>query len=382
VLILNYRQLGNTKEEVSILGFGCMRFPTTDDDQIDREKSFEMLKYGIDHGVNYLDTAWPYHGGDSEGFVGDFLQQYDLREDIYLATKLPSWLIESYDDMEKYLDKQLKRLKTDHIDFYLLHSLNKKSWKNLKDNNVFQFIEEMKAKGKIKHIGFSFHDDLKTFKTIVDDYDHWDFCQIQLNYLDEEEQAGLEGMHYARERGLGIIIMEPLRGGNLVGRAPADVMALWEQAEQKRSLPEWGLKYLYNKPAVDIVLSGMSHLDHVKENIKISDEATVGCLTAAEEQLIDEVKKTYLERIQVNCTDCKYCMPCPHGVNIPRTLRFYNEAHMFDDFETPTQAYLDSVDEDNRAHQCIDCGICLDKCPQKIQIPDFLKKAEGLYKGE
>lgn len=380
-LSMQYRQMKNTDEEVSILGFGCMRFPVINGDEkkIDIKKSEAMLDYAIDHGVNYLDTAWPYHQEASEVFVGNYLEKRNLRDDVYLATKLPSWLIKKREDMDLYLNKQLKRLKTDYIDFYLIHSLNAKSWKNLKDNGIFDFMKDVKEKGIVKHIGFSFHDELSVFKEIVDDYDGWEFTQIQLNYLDEEEQAGLEGMHYARERGLGIIIMEPLRGGNIVGDIPEDIAAIWDEAENKKPYPEWALKYLWNKPEVDLVLSGMSHIDHVKGNVKYAEDSHVNCLNDQERALIQRVKTKYLEKIEVPCTNCKYCMPCPYGVNIPRAFRGLNEAKLFENVEQSKKEYLNAVGEEHLASKCTECNVCIEKCPQHINIPTDLKKVVNMF---
>ena len=378
---MQYRQMKNTDEEVSILGFGCMRFPIINGDEkkIDVQKSEEMLDYAIDHGVNYLDTAWPYHQEASEVFVGNYLEKRDLRDDVHLATKLPSWLIKKREDMDLYLNKQLKRLKTDYIDFYLIHSLNAKSWKNLKDNGIFDFMKDVKEKGIVKHIGFSFHDQLPVFKKIVDDYDAWEFTQIQLNYLDEEEQAGLEGMHYARDKGLGIIVMEPLRGGNIVGEIPNDIAEIWDEAEKKKPYPEWALKYLWDKPEVDLVLSGMSHIDHVKGNVKYAEDSHVNCLDNQERGLIQRVKEKYLEKIEVPCTNCKYCMPCPYGVNIPRAFRGLNEAKLFESVEASKKEYLNAVGEDHLASKCTECNVCVEKCPQNINIPVELKKIINMF---
>jgi len=378
---MQYRQMKNTDEEVSILGFGCMRFPVINKDEkkINIEKSEAMLDYAIDNGVNYLDTAWPYHQEASEVFVGNYLEKRNLRDDVHLATKLPSWLIKKREDMDLYLNKQLKRLKTDYIDFYLIHSLNAKSWKNLKDNGIFEFMNDIKEKGIVKHIGFSFHDELPVFKEIVDDYDGWEFTQIQLNYLDEEEQAGLEGMHYAREKGLGIIIMEPLRGGNIVGDIPEDIAEIWAEAEHKKTYPEWALKYLWDKPEVDLVLSGMSHIDHVKGNVKYAEDSCVNCLDDQERALIQRVKTKYLEKIEVPCTNCKYCMPCPYGVNIPRAFRGLNEANLFENIEQSKKEYLNAVGEDHLASKCTECNVCIEKCPQHINIPVDLKKVVNMF---
>lgn len=378
---MQYREMENTNEEVSILGFGCMRFPVIngEDKNINIEKSEEMLDYAIDNGVNYLDTAWPYHQEASEVFVGNYLQKKGLRDDVHLATKLPSWLIKKREDMDLYLNKQLKRLQTDYIDFYLIHALSAKSWKNLKDHGIFEFMKDIKEKGLVKHVGFSFHDELPVFKEIVDDYADWEFTQIQLNYLDEEEQAGLEGMHYAREKGLGIIVMEPLRGGNIVGDIPEDIADIWAEAKEEKSYPEWALKYLWDKPEVDLVLSGMSHIDHVKDNVKYADDGKVNCLTDAERGLIDRVKEQYLDKIEVPCTNCKYCMPCPYDVNIPRAFKGLNEVKLFENYEQSKESYFNALGDKNLASKCTECNVCVEKCPQHINIPVELKKVVKMF---
>ncbi len=374
-----FRKFGRTNEEISILGFGCMRFPIIDDksDQIDEEKAIEMLRYAIDQGLNYVDTAYPYHGGMSEPFVGKALQD-GYREKVHLATKLPSWLINTREDMDKYLNEQLERLQTDHIDFYLVHALSEKYWSNLKELGIFEFLNEALADGRIKYAGFSFHDNVKLFKEIVDAYD-WTFCQIQYNYLDEEYQAGREGLQYAAERGLGIIIMEPLRGGKLANNIPDSVQAVWDRAKVKRTPVEWALRYLWDYPEIGIVLSGMSEMEHIKENIRIASEAYAETLTGEEKLLIDEVNRIYKSKMQVNCTTCKYCMPCPVGVNIPGMFNFLNNAFIFNNVETEKKRYNTLVKEEQRASNCVECGKCEEVCPQHIPIRDMLKKVVGTF---
>jgi predicted aldo/keto reductase-like oxidoreductase len=325
-----YRTLGNTGQELSILGFGCMRLPIIDGKhyQIDAEKATQMLHYAIDQGVNYIDTAYPYHSaipmqeGMSEVFVGKALQN-GYRDQVHLATKLPSWLIKSRADMDYYLNQQLARLQTDHIDFYLLHSMNVRNWQNLKQLGVFEFLDCALADGRIKYAGFSFHDELPLFKEIVDAY-NWSFCQIQYNFMDEEYQAGREGLEYAAAKGLGIVIMEPLRGGSLSTRIPAAVQDVWDQADTKRSPVEWALRFVWNHPAVNVVLSGMNEMEHVIENINIASQAHPDSLTEKEKGLIETAKGLYRSRTKVNCTNCQYCMPCPNGVNIPGNFSILN----------------------------------------------------------
>lgn len=369
-----YRKFGKTNEEVSILGFGCMRFPVIDKDfkKINEEEAIEQLRYGIDNGINYIDTAYIYHGGMSEPLVGKALKD-GYREKVKLATKLPSWLVHSREDMDKYLNEQLEKLQTDHIDFYLVHALNKGYWENLKKHNVFDFLDKALADGRIKYAGFSFHDDLSLFKEIVDYYD-WSFCQIQYNYMDENYQAGKEGLKYAAEKGLGIVIMEPLRGGSLTRNIPQDVKAIWDKAEIKRTPAEWGFKFLWNHPEVSVVLSGMNEIQQIEENIKSAEDAYPNSLTEKEVALINKVKEIYESRIKVNCTNCKYCMPCPFGIDIPSNFECLNEASIYGDIEASRNKYNSSLKSSQKASNCKECGKCEEACPQHIQIRKMLKE--------
>ncbi|MGB9928564.1 MAG: aldo/keto reductase [Methanosarcina sp.] len=366
-----YRRLGQTSEDVSILGFGTMRLPTIrgDDSNVDEEKAIRMLQYAIDSGVNYIDTAYPYHGGMSEVVVGNALQN-GYREKVYIATKLPSWLITSREDMDRYLNEQLERLKTDHIDFYLIHALNKDFWATVKKNGVFDFLNSALKDGRIRYTGFSFHDDITLFKEIVDSYS-WDLCQIQYNFMDENFQAGKEGLMYAASKRLGVVIMEPLRGGYLVSTVPQDIQSVWDSAAIKRSPVEWSLRYLWNYPEITVVLSGMSDLSHVEDNVRLADKGMPNSLTEDENQLIAKVNKIYKSKMKVNCTGCQYCMPCPSGVNIPECFKFYNNAEMFDNVEGEKLQYENL---EGKASNCTECGQCEEKCPQQSPIRDRLKE--------
>ncbi|CEQ17552.1 aldo/keto reductase [Paraclostridium sordellii] len=266
---MRYREFGSTGEKISILGFGCMRFPQTDG-KINEDETLKMVRYAIDNGVNYIDTAYPYHGGESELVVGRILKD-GYREKVNLATKLPSWNIKSREDMDKYLNEQLKKLQTNYIDFYLVHALDKELWDNLVKNGIFDFLDEIKRKKKVRYVGFSFHDKYEVFEKIIDDYG-WDFTQIQYNYIDEDYQAGTKGLEYAYKKGLGIVIMEPLRGGKLVNNLSNDIKDIIKFANTKKSPIKWAFKFLYNKSEIGIVLSGMSTMEQVIENIKICDE--------------------------------------------------------------------------------------------------------------
>lgn len=378
-----YRNFGKTNEKVSTLGFGCMRLPLIpggDATNIDEEKSIKLIRSAIDKGVNYIDTAYPYHGtgmghgGASEPFVGRALKD-GYREKVKLATKLPSWLINSRSDMDKYLNEQLERLQTDHIDFYLVHSLNRKDWDRLKKNGIDEFLDSALKDGRIKYAGFSFHDKLDLFKEIVDYYD-WSFCQIQYNYLDEEFQAGTEGLKYAAERGLGITIMEPLRGGKLVNNLPREAKEAFNEADIKRTPAEWALKWVWNHPEVSVILSGMNSMDQVEENIKIASETEAHSLTEEELKLIDKVNNIIKGKVKVNCTACGYCMPCPAGVNIPGCFSAYNNYGMFGKDET----YNIMIRRRNQeASNCVKCGKCETHCPQGISIRKELEKVNEVF---
>lgn len=383
-----YRKLGKSGAEVSTLGFGCMRLPVIDNDptRINEELAVPMLRRAIDAGVTYVDTAYPYHSsemtlpGASEPFVGRALQN-GYREKVKIATKLPSWMMKSRQDMDRVLDHQLERLQTDSIDCYLLHALNRKFWADLRPLGVFDFIERALADGKIKHIGFSYHDGPELFKEIVAAYD-WSFCQIQYNYLDEETQAGRDGLEYAADKGLGVIIMEPLRGGNLAAKLPTEAEAILCEAPLKRSNAEWALRWIWNHPQVTTILSGMSELAQVEENCRIAADAQAGSMTVDELSRIEQVKQVYQGRMKVPCTKCNYCLPCPAGVDIPGNLSSFNEYYLFDAERhriTTRILYGMLVAADARADKCTECGQCLERCPQQIEIPQELKAVAATF---
>lgn len=371
-----YRKLGQTDKMASILGFGTMRLPTIgdDDSQVDEEKAVKMIRYAIDSGINYIDTAYPYHGGMSESVIGKALEG-GYREKVYLATKLPSWLITSREDMDRYLNEQLEKLRTDHIDFYLLHALNKDFWELVKKNGVFDFLNSALSEGKIRYTGFSFHDNIGLFKEIVDSYS-WDLCQIQYNFMDENFQAGHEGLMYAVSKGLGVVIMEPLRGGYLVSSVPSEVKKIWDSAEIKRSPVEWGFQYLWDYPEISVVLSGMSDLAQVKNNLEFAEKGLPNSLTQDEKKLISKVKEIYRSKTRVYCTGCHYCMPCPSGVNIPETFKFLNNAEMFDRIEEEKLLYSGL---EGKASNCTECGQCEEKCPQQTPIREMLKDVVNIF---
>lgn len=374
---MQYRKFGNLGFEISTFGFGCMRLPIIGqgNQQIDEPRAIEMIRYAIDHGVNYVDTAYPYHGGNSETLVGKALK-VGYRARVKLATKLPSWLINTTEDMEKYLDQQLAKLDTEYVDFYLLHALDKERWEKLKGLGALEFLDRMKKIGKIRHAGFSFHDELPVFKEIIDG-GKWDMCQIQLNFLDENYQAGMEGLHYAAERGIPVVIMEPLKGGSLVNELPEDVQKVWNSAEIHRSPVEWAFRWVGNLPEVVTVLSGVGSLEQVKDNIAIFEQAKANSLSEKEIALIEEVKEIYHSRIKVGCTGCSYCMPCPSGVAIPDIFRMYNDSSVFGKVAENRRQYAGLVKENRDASQCVECGSCESACPQHIDVIEKLKNARA-----
>ena len=371
------REMGKTGEKVSALGFGCMRLPTCDDQSIDVDEATRMLRFAIDNGVDYVDTAWGYHNGQSEPFVGSALQD-GYRDKVNLASKLPSWLIKSREDMDYYLNEQLRRLRTDVIDFYLIHALNRRYWKNLKEHDIFEFMDSALASGRIRHIGFSFHDTLDVFKEIIDSYG-WEFCQIQYNFVDTEHQAGLEGLKYAAGKGIGVAVMEPLRGGKLATNVRDDILSIWNSSGIDRTPAAWALRWVWNDPDVGVVLSGMSTMDQVRENIETAREASPYSMSSSELTIVDKVREEYKKRIKVSCTGCSYCMPCPSGVAIPTCFDFFNDAYMFDSIEDHKKAYLRSVKKENRASLCVECGRCEELCPQNIPIIEQLKEVSSLF---
>jgi predicted aldo/keto reductase-like oxidoreductase len=370
---MQYRTFGRLDWKVSALGFGCMRLPIIGADQanIDEPEATQMLRYAIDHGVNYVDTAYPYHEGNSERVVGRALKD-GYREKVKLATKLPCWLVETADDFDKYLNQQLERLQTDRIDFYLLHGLNGKRWPKMRDLGALAWAEKAIADGRIGHIGFSFHDEYPVFQEIVDAYD-WTFCQIQYNYMDIEEQAGTRGLQHAASKGLAVVIMEPLRGGRLVD-PPEPVQEIWDSAAKKRTPADWALQWLWNQPEVSVVLSGMSTMVHVEENVASADSSGPGTLTAEERALVARVREKYRQLGPIPCTACGYCMPCPNGVNIPRNLEIYNEGVMYGRPDKARRSYSVWLPEDERASACVECGECEELCPQGIPISEWMPR--------
>jgi len=381
---MKYRNFGNTGLKVSALGFGCMRLPVVDGDsgKIDEPLATAMLRNAIDQGLNYVDTAWTYHSEQSEPFVGRVLQE-GYREKVNLATKMPSWLVKSHEDLERLFNTQLERLQTDHIDFYLLHALNAGYWDNYLKVRVFDWAERKLAEGQIRHLGFSFHDRYEVFNKILNGYNNWDFCQLQYNYMDVDEQAGKRGVLEAAEKGLGVIVMEPLRGGKLaVQDPPAQVAEAFSQSQRDWTMAEWALQWLWDQPEVSLLLSGMSTMEQVEQNLRSASRSGVGSLSEDDHATVSRVQQAWSGLAPVACTNCEYCMPCPNGVQIPRIFKLYNESVMYDRQGRGQNAYQNEFKDDQRADMCVECGQCEELCPQSIQIIQQLKNAHAYLTGE
>ena len=361
---MQYRKFGNTGRDVSILGFGMMRMKRNEAGNYDEQWSIDTLRYAIDNGLNYVDTAYAY--GDSERITGLALQD-GYREKVTLASKIPLDMMKEEADFERILNEELERLQTDHIDAYLLHAMSRKRWDAYMEQfHIIDHLEKAKADGKIRYIGFSFHDDLSAFQYILDGYDKWDFCQIQLNYLDTNYQAGLEGLRLAHERGLAVVIMEPLRGGRLAD-VPEDVAALLPKAPV-----ETALDYLWNLPEVTVVLSGMSELEQVEQNLCYASRASAGMLTEEEIANIHTAGDKMRTLLSIPCTGCNYCNVCPQNVAIPEIFAAVNQ-YQVDGHSAKVRKIFAELGERNAA-ACIGCGACEKKCPQHIAIPEELAK--------
>ena len=369
---MEYRENPRNHQKLSALGYGCLRF-TRKGSGIDQKKAEEEMALAIESGVNYFDTAYTYPG--SEEALGTFLAK-GYRDRVKIATKLPHYYIKKPEDMDRYFNEELARLKTDHVEYYLMHMLNDpKAWERLCTLGIREWIAEKKRTGQIENIGFSFHGGTENFIRLLDAYD-WDFCQIQYNYMDEHSQAGRAGLQYANAKGLPVIIMEPLRGGRLVAGLPASAKKLIEETTPSRSAAEWGLRWLWNQPEVTVVLSGMNDVDQVKENVRIASDARVGSFGEEEQAVIDRIREEINRYVKVPCTGCGYCMPCPKGVAIPVCFQAYNTSYT-DSLFSGLKAYFmcNALRGQNTgASACVACGRCKTHCPQGIDIPTELVK--------
>lgn len=377
---MRYRKAGDTGLEVSQLGFGCMRFTRTGG-RIDQEKAERELDEAFARGVTYYDVAYTYPG--CEEALGRWLDRDGHRSRIVLATKMPHYMCKRTDDFDRYFSEQLTRLRTDHIDFYLMHMLTSlTSWERVVDLGVIDWIAHEKESGRIGHIGFSFHGGVADFKQIVDAYP-WEFCQIQLNYLDAHAQAGLEGLHYAAEKGLPVVVMEPLRGGRLVNSLPKDALAAFASADPSLTPADWGFQWLWNLPEVTCVLSGMNSLEQVDQNCALADRVSAGSLGPAEGMAYDAAISAIKKTERVGCTGCGYCMPCPHGVDIPTCFRCYNAAAI-EGRRAGLTSYIQLTtlrSEPTNAGRCVACGACMRKCPQGIKIPEVMQGVRKEFEG-
>lgn len=369
---MEYREMKNIGTKTSLLGFGCMRFPTNADGSINEEEALAMIDKAYHAGVNYFDTAYPYHGGKSEGVTGKALARYP-RDSYYLATKLPIWAIQTIEDVERIFHEQLDRLQKDYVDFYLLHALNKNRWELIKELHIIEYCEKLKAEGKIKYLGFSFHDSYEVFEEILTSY-HWDFCQIQLNYMDKDEQATLKGVELAERLHIPMVIMEPVKGGSLA-QLPEDISKLFRAVKPEASDSSWALRYVASFSNIKVVLSGMSTMAQVEDNLKTF--ANFEPLSEKEQETIVQVADALHARVQNGCTGCKYCMPCPAGVNIPGSFQVWNEYHMYQNVQDTKNTWRGEIPEEARPKNCIKCGKCERVCPQKISIREDLEKVQA-----
>ena len=366
---MEHRKLEKLGIAPSLLGFGCMLFPLTEEGNINEAEAEKMLDTAIAAGVNYIDTAYPYHNGDSEPFVGRVLKKYD-RNSFYLATKLPVWQIKTLDDAKRIFQEQFERLDVDYVDFYLLHCLDKEKWQTVLDLGIIPYMEGLQKDGKIRYFGFSFHDDFETFKAIAE-YRSWDFCQIQYNYVDTDIQAGDRGYELTEELGIPLVIMEPIKGGSLA-TLPEDVTLPFREFHPDASISSWALRWVASKPNVKVVLSGMSTQEQVEDNLKTFSNFQP--LSLKEKEIVANVAAAIKARTKNGCTGCAYCMPCPCGVNIPQNFRIWNDLSMYRNIDRIKQMYFKELEEGARANQCQECGQCEEVCPQSLSIRENLKQ--------
>lgn len=355
-----------------------MRFPILNGNstEINEPEATRMVRSAIDQGVNYLDTAYVYHGGSSEKFLGRALKD-GYRDKVKIATKLPIWNVKSEDSFEQLLSEQLERLQTDHIDFYLLHGLGSQTWRGtVKTFDLISKANKALEDGRIRHLGFSFHDNYDAFEEIATGYDKWTFCQIQYNYLDTEKQAGTKGLKLAASLGLAVIVMEPLLGGRLA-TLPASVQQAVDEFPVKRTPVEWALQWLWSQPEVSLILSGMSTFEQVQDNIKFASRSKVNSFSSDEQGLIEQLQQRFQERVAIPCTDCKYCMPCASGVQIPQIFSIYNDGKFWDNPNMAVHRYNHQLKDGERANECIECGACESICPQAIKITEWLPKVHA-----
>jgi predicted aldo/keto reductase-like oxidoreductase len=376
---MKYRRFGMLNWEVSVLGFGVMRLPLINEEPtlINEAESIRMIRYAIDHGVNYLDSGYLYDIKYHERLtqlVGQALQN-GYREKVRVAATLSSFLINSSSDFDRYLNKQLQRLQMDRIDFYLLGRLNRENWPRLQELGVLRWAERAIIDGRIDKLGFSFHDHFQIFKSIVGAYDNWSLCQFQYSYMDVNHDPGVSGIQYAAEKGLGVVVAEPLRSGRLTKEPPEPVAKLWASGQKKRTLAEWGLRWVWNHPEVSVILCDMSTMEQVVENVHIADHAEPDSLTVQELVLISKAREAFRKLGPIPCPSCRACMPCPQGIDVPRIFELYNDAFIYDDVEMARSLYFG---ERHDLDSCTECGACENACAKRLVMLDWLKKAHRL----
>jgi len=368
---MEYRKMEKIGVETSLLGFGCMRFPILENGKINEPESERMLDAAYKGGVTYFDTAYPYHDGDSEPFAGRALNKYE-RSSYFLATKLPCWKVQTLDDAKELFESQLTRLDKDYVDFYLLHSLGRESWDRMVSLGVIEYCEELKAQGRIRHFGFSFHDEYPVFEEIIS-YRKWDFCQIQLNYMDVDEQAGMKGYLLAEKLGIPVVVMEPVKGSSIAA-FPEDITAIFREVTPEASTASWALRWVGSLPNVKVILSGMSTMEQVQDNLKTFSPFVP--LSKDESAAVDKVVQVLNTRVNNGCTGCKYCMPCPFGIDIPYNFKVWNTYGIFRNAGQVNWEWKLSMEDKYKAKNCTECGVCEAACPQKIHIREDLKRVQ------
>lgn len=375
---MQYRKMGKLGIEVSAFGIGCMRFPMYTNEEgkrvVDQELANKIIHTAIENGVNYLDTAYVYSDKQAEKVLGKALQG-GWREKVYVATKLPIWDCHTPEDLPRLYEEQRTNLGVDCIDFYLVHALNRDQWHRMRDLGVREFLTDLKAQGKIKYACFSFHDNYEAFEEILNDYD-WDMCQIQFNYMDVNNQATIKGVELAGEKNIPIVIMEGLLGGRLAN-VPDTVQAVFDSYPEKRSAVEWAFRWLCNFPQIATVLSGVTNMEQTMDNLAIFDRTGVNTMSEEELAIVTKAREEYLRRTKVGCTGCRYCMPCPCGVDIPAIFGTWNEAFKYNSNISGNGRYRRMVEENKGANQCVECGACMEMCPQQLNIPELLKAASA-----
>jgi predicted aldo/keto reductase-like oxidoreductase len=379
---MKYRRFGRLNWEVSVLGFGVMRLPLTDEDpaHINEAKSIKMIRYAIDHGVNYLDLGYPYNMNQLEHLtrLASQVLQDGYREKVKVTATLPFILVHSPLDFDRCLNEQLQLLEMDRIDFYLLGRLNRENWPRLQELGVLCWAEKAMIDGRIDKLGFSFHDHYQILKNILEAYDQWTLCQFQYSYMDVDHDPGFSGIKYAAEKGLAVVVTEPLRLGSLTKEPPESVAEVWVSSKQKRTLAEWGLRWVWNHPEVSVVVSDINTMEEVVEDVALSDSAEPDSLTVQELVLISKVREAYRKLRPIPCPSCRACMPCPQGIDVPRIFEIYNDAIQYDDTKTAQSLYWE---EQHRADNCTECRACENACAKRLTMLDWLKKAHRLLAG-